>query len=589
MNQPDTPAMSITIRQPRLWPISIIIVLVIAAFIVSVTPSIQNGLRFQFMFLGPIAGGAFFVLWLMLGSRIAWWERFVYLLAPVLIAGGVLSIVHASAKFAMMTYGIPLTMMTVAIGLHLGRNASKPRNRVLPITAALLGVWLLFPTVRLDGYDGAYLPEFTWRWSTTHEQALAKMDSSVNTTPSAWTAAAEEWPQFRGSQQNSRVSLADTPAFDWNASPPRVNWNMPIGPGWSSFIHVSGRLFTQEQRGDDEWVSCYDAATGDLVWKHADASRFTEVVSGAGPGATPTYHNGRIYSYGARAILNCLDAATGAVVWTHDLVDEVEASIPMWGFSGSPVVTNGVVIVYADGRDKNGLMAFDVDSGEVVWTRAWKGWNYSTPQLVNIEGEALMLFGDKSTLHAMNPSTAETVWEYTSEEWNGFAMCQPQQIGANSLIVPLGDGIGVARIEVRKASGEWQVTEAWFSRRLKPSFNDFVYHEGHLYGFDQSIFTSINAETGERNWKRGRYGFGQVILLEDQAQLVVLAESGETILLAADPSVHMELGRLQPITGKTWNHPIVADGQLFVRNAEQAACLTLVMSEQTDTVADSIQ
>ena len=116
---------------------------------------------------------------------------------------------------------------------------------------------------------------------------------------------------------------------------------------------------------------------------------------------------------------------------------------------------------------------------------------------------------------------------------------------------------------------------------MKPYFNDFVEHEGYLYGFDGAIFTCIDLDSGKRAWKRGRYGHGQVVLVEDMAVLVVLGEAGELVLLEANPKKHVELAKIQALEGKTWNHPVVAGNLLFVRNGTEAVCYEL--SSETPT------
>jgi hypothetical protein len=102
-----------------------------------------------------------------------------------------------------------------------------------------------------------------------------------------------------------------------------------------------------------------------------------------------------------------------------------------------------------------------------------------------------------------------------------------------------------------------------------------VVKDGYAYGFDGAIFCCIDLSNGERKWRGGRYGRGQVILLADQDLLLVLSETGEAVLVSAQPTRHAELGRFNAITGKTWNHPVVAHGKLFVRNAEEIACYEL--------------
>ena len=110
---------------------------------------------------------------------------------------------------------------------------------------------------------------------------------------------------------------------------------------------------------------------------------------------------------------------------------------------------------------------------------------------------------------------------------------------------------------------------------MKPSFNDFVVHQSSIYGFDGRVLTCVDLQTGKRRWKHGRYGSGQVLLLEDQSLLLVVTDEGEVVLVAANPNGHQELGRFQAVRGKTWNHPVIAHGRLYLRNAQEIACYEL--------------
>ena len=151
-----------------------------------------------------------------------------------------------------------------------------------------------------------------------------------------------------------------------------------VGPAWSSVIVIGGRLFTQEQRGEQEAVVCYDTLTGRSLWVHEEPVRFWEAVSGAGPRATPTFHDGRIYSLGGTGILNCLDAATGKRYWTHNIAEDAGAKIPQWGFSGSPLLVNGLVIVFAGGDAGRSLLAYRAETEEPAWTASAGVMSYSS-------------------------------------------------------------------------------------------------------------------------------------------------------------------------------------------------------------------
>ncbi len=633
----------------RLWPAWVILGLTGVAWVVSVTPAINNLTRFIVMMVGPLAGAVLSAVWMLGFSRLGGRERLSVTLIAMALGVVAWQISHADMGVTVWIYGVPLALAAVAIGETLWRN--RPARPRIGLVAALLVVaWGWLPFVRNDGFRGDYLPELTWRWTPTKESLLAPAMippatpvAEVAVTPATnpfdpenlaeyLSIHANDWPNFRGSQLQGRAESITEP-LDWEKHPPTVLWKQPIGPGWSSFIYVAGKLYTQEQRGEQELVSCYDAATGKPVWQSAHLTRFSEVVSGAGPRATPTFDQGQLFTFGASGVLTCHNAENGRVIWQRDLLKEVNAQLPMWGFSGSPIVvghslpwgassmkahSHRQVIVYAGGSGDNGLMAFDCATGKTDWAIKSKGMNFSSAQPIGENfRHNMIVFGDEDGLFAVEPATQKILWKFRPSEWKGPAMCQPLQIvesrpkprdpadvsvtplvlengrfptTTDSLIVTLGDGIGVARLEMKfvpddpmphtlagdsSYKGTFSVKEVWTSNQLKPSFNDMVYHQGHLYGFDQNILVCLDAETGQRKWKKGRYGFGQMILLPEVDQLIVLSEFGECVLVAAEPTAHRELGRVQAIEGKTWNHPIIAGQTLFIRNGEEAAALKL--------------
>jgi outer membrane protein assembly factor BamB len=349
-------------------------------------------------------------------------------------------------------------------------------------------------------------------------------------------------------------------------------WRTRIGPGWSSFCVVGDRIFTQEQRGDYEVVTAYDATTGVEVWEHRDETRFVEFISGVGPRATPTFADGRLYTTGANGTINCLDPQTGAAIWTRDLVDDTDAMVPMWGFSSSPLIHNGLAIVYSGAGRGKSLIAYDVQNGDVKWTAGNGVFSYSSAHLTSLHDVPQVLMMTEIGLASFAPETGEELWLHDWVLGGGSArIVQPAVIGSD-IVIGTGYGYGTRRISVSHEEGKWSTEELWTSSALKPYFNDFVVDGDFAYGFDGSIFTCVDLKTGKRRWKRGRYGSGQVLMVTDQKLLVVLSEQGELVLLAADPKQHKELHRFQAIEGKTWNHPVIANGQLFVRNNIEAAC-----------------
>jgi len=367
-----------------------------------------------------------------------------------------------------------------------------------------------------------------------------------------------EWPGFRGAHRDDVVTGVKIET-DWAKSPPVEMWRRAVGPGWSSFAVHGDLLYTQEQRGGDEVVACYKVSTGEPVWTHRDAARFWESNAGAGPRATPTLYNGRVYTFGATGILNALDAASGAVVWSRDAGADAGVKVPEWGFSSSPVVVNDLVVIAAAGK----LAAFDVSSGVPRWFGPDGRFGYSSPHLVTVDGvrQIVLLSAPGATGVGVDGTK---LWEFAMPA--GARIVQPAVTADGDLLVNEGESRNLHRIGVSHGV----VTERWSSNGLKPYFSDFVVHGGYVYGFD-GLLSAIDLKDGKRVWKGGRYGSGQLLLIADQDLLLVLSEEGELALVSATPDSFKELGRFKAIEGKTWNHPVLVGDVLLVRNGEEMA------------------
>jgi outer membrane protein assembly factor BamB len=373
---------------------------------------------------------------------------------------------------------------------------------------------------------------------------------------------------------------------DWSKSPPVQLWRRPIGPGWSSFAVDGDILYTQEQRGEQEVAAAYKVSTGEPVWQHRDAVRFWESNGGAGPRATPTLSDGRVYTFGATGIVNALNAGNGARIWSRNAAIDTGVEVPVWGFASSPLVVGDLVVVAAAGQ----LVAYTAATGERRWLGPAGGAGYSSPHFATIDGVGQILLLRGSRTISVAPADGSVLWEHTWEP--GVGIVQPALTESNGVLLSTGDGmggVGMRRIAVShkpldsardKAAG-WTVEERWTSRGLKPYYNDFVVHKGHAFGFDGSILACVDLADGNRKWKGGRYGSGQLVLLADQDLLLVLSEEGEVALVSATPDKFTEVARFKAIEGKTWNHPVVVGNVLLVRNGEEMAAFRLSLARRS--------
>ncbi len=582
-------------RQLRYWPGVVIVVL--QWLLITVPGWVAPGTMTQFiaMFWGPIAGAVALAGWWLFASRLRWADRWFGLLGCAAVGAAAFFLYHPSLGiFGLVMRALPAVTTAWIVWLIVTPFLSWPVRRVGLLVVFLLA-WGYFALLRMEGVDGNMTATLEYRWNPTAEEkflaevAAGKLGSKPTFAVSAAKPAALEpgdWPGFRGPERDGRRTGVQI-ATDWQQNPPRLVWRHRVGPGWSSFAVVGTRLFTQEQRGEDEVVVCYDTGTGAELWVHHDSARFTEVVSGPGPRATPTFHDGKIYALGASGQLNCLDPATGQALWSRDIVADSGAKVPTWGFAASPLVVEGVVTVFAGGPEGKSVLGYSALSGELVWSAGEGQFSYCSLHRARLSGVEQILIATEKGLTSFHPARGTVLWDHSWPLEGGMArVVQPTPLGDSDVLIGTGFGMGTQRVHVNREGENWTTQEVWTTQAIKPYFNDVVVHRDHFYGFDGIFFTCVSCAAGKGKWRARGYGNGQVLLLADQDLLLVLSEKGEVALVEAKPDGHKELGRFQALEGKTWNHPVLAHGKLFVRNGEEAACYQLVENRVGGTAAE---
>ena len=606
MGSSDAPS-----RRPlRLWPG---VIIAAALWLTRLgAPLADTSTEFLVRVLGGFVGAFAVLVWWLGFSGASWRDRIIALVALVAAVAGTWALGHPSMLVWLLWYAPALLTVALVAGAAAGRGLGDRARRVVMAAAIMLPCAAVMP-LRIAGVGGNGLAAFEWRWTQTSEQRLlSRVDEEpvvaslsdrlgdaprdVASTPSNSESAASSkgsgaseprvvaarepsaaskfmWAGFRGAERNGTLPGVRIET-DWAASAPVLMWRRPIGPGWASFAVSGDVLYTQEQRGPDEIISAYKVLTGEPVWRHRDRARLEDPMGGPGPRATPTLGGDRVYTFGSTGILNALDQATGSILWSRDAAKDLNAAVPTWGFSSSPLLVDDVVVVAVGGT----LAAYERTNGRPRWVGPAGGDSYSSPQVVTIDGVTQIVLMDSGGTTSVAPATGKAFWTYP---WNArlpvLPIVQPARLEDGGIVV--GDSTsGIRRLAATLQNKEWTVTERWASNSLKPYFNDFVVHRGHAYGFDGSILASVDLANGVRNWKAGRYGQGQLLLLPDQDVLLVMSEEGELALVQATPDRFTELARVPALSGKTWNHPVLVGDVLLVRNSEEMAAFRLALA-----------
>ena len=478
------------------------------------------------------------------------------------------------------------TLLFPPLGLVLLWRSEQPmrRSRIL----GTLGIGLY--SIVYAGVIVAFLMQFTrlemeWRggfppvltWNKTHPNYDA-VEASRRTQPKTAVPllaplAQSNWPGFRGRHRDGHDDTTPI-ATNWPAEGLHPLWKQPIGGGYASFAIGGGRAFTIEQRREEEVVTAYDIQSGRELWATGYAAVFDEMMGGVGPRATPYFDEGNVYSLGALGDLLCLDAATGKVIWKVNIIADNQAKVLYYGMASSPLVVRNEVIVQAGGSNGKSVVAYDKRTGKRLWHTLDDPASYSSPMLVELAGQEQLLIVTEHRAVGLRTEDGSLLWAtpWIVKEHNRNN-AQPLLLGTNRFMLSGGYGTGSEAIGISRTVASFEARPLWHSTSLKNKFTSSVFWQGFVYGLDEDILVCLDSQTGERKWKDGRYGYGQIVMAD--GYLIVLSGEGQLALVKANPDRFEEVARFQALEGKTWNHPALADGKILVRNAVQMACFDL--------------
>lgn len=487
------------------------------------------------------------------------------------------------------------TLLFPPLGLLLlWRAPLKLRRKVLGtmgigLFSALYAALIIFLLVRLTGlqieWRGGYLPALTYRKTAPNYEALENQRAhranpqsatqlpAVPSLPSKRGAEEGSWPGFRGPQRDGHY---DETAIltNWPAGGLRLLWRQPIGGGYASFAIAEGLAFTIEQRREEEVVAAYEVGMGHEIWTHRWKDKFSDFYAEDGPRATPAYSEGKIYALGAVGELRCLEAATGKLSWSRNVLVENKGQVPTYGVAASPLIVQEKLIVLTGAGHGQSVICYDKQDGKIIWSALDDEMGYASPMLVTLAGQPQLLICAETRTLGLRLEDGKLLWEYPWRVLHDqHPIAQPVMLDTNRFLLSAGYFTGCAAIEIARTEGGFAARKIWQNKNLKNKFTSSVFSRGHIYGLDEDILTCLDAKAGERKWKDGHYGYGQLLLAG--GHLIILSGDGELALVRITPDRYEELARFPAIHGKTWNHPAIANGKLFVRNASEMACFEI--------------
>ncbi len=380
--------------------------------------------------------------------------------------------------------------------------------------------------------------------------------------------SAADWPQWRGPNRDG-ISTETGFLPSWPSGGPPVVWKTNgLGQGYSSLAIANGRIYTQGQRDNQEFILAFDVKTGKKIWE-TPTSRAYRNDRGDGPRGTPTIDGDRLYAMTGDGVLLCLDLATGKPVWSQNVAQQYGGSVPNWGFSESPLIDGDRLIVMPGGRGAS-LVSLNKRDGTLQWKTGSDRAGYSSAIIADVGGVRQVLALSADAAIAVMENNGELLWHYTKVS-NRTANIATPVYHDGAVFVSTAYGTGCALLKL----GPKTMSEVYFNGDMKNHYSSSVLINDYLYGYSDSILTAMQFNTGKVAWKNRSVGKGSVTYADKR--LYLLGEDGVIGMAEATPDSYKEISRFEVPKGSlpTWSPLVISGGKLYYRDQDNLTCFDI--------------
>jgi outer membrane protein assembly factor BamB len=380
----------------------------------------------------------------------------------------------------------------------------------------------------------------------------------------------QNWTEWGGPTRNFQVvTRALTKA--WPAQGPPKLWTRKLGDGYSAVAVEGNTLFTMYQRGNNDVVCALSAADGSTLWEHTYAAPFVNSYSegvGPGPYAMPQIFGARLITAGPTGQVHALDKASGKVLWTRKLYDEFGGTRLIYGYASHALAYRDTLILPVGGSG-NAVIALTQASGEKVWGAHRFTNGYTTPVLIQVDGQDQVAILMAQQVIGVDPESGELLWQQAHPTQYGITCSMPVAGPGNRLFVASAYNGGGRMLRLRQSGGKTTVEQLWHNPRAQVHFGSMIWSGDHIYasvGQGVGILSAIDANTGDFSWQIRDFVKAQLVLAGEK--LIVLDEDGTLGLVSATPQEAKVLAKTPAMTKLAWTPPTVAGNRMYVRDRQ---------------------
>jgi outer membrane protein assembly factor BamB len=416
-------------------------------------------------------------------------------------------------------------------------------------------------------------PGARWVWPFVSSLILAVPVILAGTQRGA--PAGADWPQWRGPSRDGTIAgFVPPPTWPEQLTPV---WKVDVGLGYATPIVVGNRIYQFSRQGEDEVMTALDPSTGAVIWKTAYPAPFTMNKStarhGPGPKSTPAFADGRLFSIGMTGVVTARDAATGKELWQKP----GSSIVPIFTTHAfSPVVDGNAVVFHVGGNNQGALTAFDVRTGNVIWSWPGDGPSYGSPIVAELDGTRQIITLTQTRLIGVNATTGALLWERPFTNSSVTNAATPVLAGRTVIV---SNGGPISAFTVTRRGAGWTVEDAWQNADAPYRLSNAVATaDGVLFGLstrNSGQYFGVDIKTGATLWSsEGRQGMNAAISRAGDL-LFSLEDDGDLVVARASRTAFEPLRRYKVADDETWTQPVISGGRVFVKDVASLALWTL--------------
>lgn len=388
----------------------------------------------------------------------------------------------------------------------------------------------------------------------------------------AISAFAQDWPQWRGPNRDGKLSGFTAPAV-WPKELAQ-KWKTTVGLGDATPALVGDRLYAFTRQGDEEVAMCLSAANGVPLWQKKYAAI---VVTGPpsahpGPRSSPTVVDGKVVTLGVGCVLSCFDAATGDLLWRNEDYGTTES--PFYT-SMSPIVVDGMCIAQLGKKETGVILALDLATGKEKWK--WGPGDcpgFASPVLMTVDGVKQIVTLTDQRIVGVATADGKLLWEipYIGK---GRSFNAPTPIIDGQTMIYTAAGRGAKAVKIEKQGDRFITNELW-SSPTATIFNTPVLKDGLLYGLSErgNLFC-LNAKTGQEAWtaKDKLSQFGSI--LDAGTVMIAMSEKNGLLVFKPGDKEYEELAKYKVSDTSIYAHPVIAGNRIFIKDKDSLTLWTM--------------